>query len=696
STVTNSTISGNIGGSDDEGSGGIKLKRGTLKLINSTVAYNRKFGEYPNGAGINIDYLATFITRNSIIAQNIGLDDVGGIGAIINSEGYNLIGVLFETIDGDTTGNIVGTLQNPVNARLAALAFNGGPTETHALLADSQAINAGNTATSPATDQRGYARNGRADIGAFEFDGSPPTPTPTPTPTVTPTPTITPTPTPTPTPMATPTPTPAAVPTVTKGFSPSSIGQGDSSTVVITLSNSNAFNLTNAYFSDTLTNLTAVGGAVGGTCAGTNPNTLSANLTNLSFSGITIPANSSCTVTFAVTSNTIGDHPNTTSGVSSNQTTAAGAGSNTAVLSVTKKSGAVNILISEFRTRGELGADDEFIELYNNSDKTINIGGFTLRTKEGSGSVNPPTTLAVLDAGATLPARGHYLLRKEGEGIYSLASSAVADQIYTGSLGDDNGIALFASSLMFDSMTMVDAVGFGSVSDPLYKEGTGLTPANGITENGQYSFVRKVTSSGLQDTGNNDADFVLVSNTAGTFSGRVSTLGAPGPENRNSPVSRTSEFGMELIEPNYSSSASPNQARNAAQTSLMEQPNLGTLEFRRRYVNNTGQTVTRLRIRIVDMTTKNSATVYSPQADLRSLSSSDFNVTTSRGALTVKGTVLESPSNLGILGGGLNSSLSVELPGGGLAPGAAINVNFLLGVKQGGRFTFNTIIEALP
>ena len=42
------------------------------------------------------------------------------------------------------------------------------------LLSSSPAINAGNNALAPATDQRGFARNGVSDMGAFEFNGVPP------------------------------------------------------------------------------------------------------------------------------------------------------------------------------------------------------------------------------------------------------------------------------------------------------------------------------------------------------------------------------------------------------------------------------------------------------------------------------------------------------------------------------------------
>jgi hypothetical protein len=64
-----------------------------------------------------------------------------------------------------------------VDPLLGALAFNGGPTPTLALLAGSPAIDAGIDAGCPATDQRGVARpfdgdgdsTVRCDSGAYEY-----------------------------------------------------------------------------------------------------------------------------------------------------------------------------------------------------------------------------------------------------------------------------------------------------------------------------------------------------------------------------------------------------------------------------------------------------------------------------------------------------------------------------------------------
>src|SRR5205823_6602304 len=99
------------------------------------------------------------------------------------SGGHNLIGNATNcTISGVTTGNKTG------NPGLAPLGNYGGPTQTHALLPGSQAIDAGDPAGCTGyngiltTDQRGAPRafdgdgNGSAicDMGAFEnydFDG---------------------------------------------------------------------------------------------------------------------------------------------------------------------------------------------------------------------------------------------------------------------------------------------------------------------------------------------------------------------------------------------------------------------------------------------------------------------------------------------------------------------------------------------
>jgi hypothetical protein len=123
--------------------------------------------------------------------------------------------------------------------------------------------------------------------------------------------------------------------TIAKAFSPAAIVAGGTSTITFTLGNANvAVALNNASFTDTLSAMAISGAqAAGGTCTGAGTNNFADTTTALGFSGITIPANSNCTVTILVTSSTIGAQPNSTSAVTSS-IGLTGTGSNTAILTV--------------------------------------------------------------------------------------------------------------------------------------------------------------------------------------------------------------------------------------------------------------------------------------------------------------------------------------------------------------------------
>jgi len=216
-TLINSTVSGN---SADVHGGGIHTDNET-HLYNVTVASNTgsaNSGSGGDGGGVSVGSSGTLTARNSLIADNAenggGTPDCSGS---LTGEGYNLIeNTTGCIISGDTTGNVTGLAPN-----LGPLQGNGGSTQTHALLAGSPAIDAGNPTgcLDPAgialtTDQRGYARNGVCDIGAYEYN-SPGVATATPTATATQTSTATHTPTATHTATATATRTPTHTPTTT-------------------------------------------------------------------------------------------------------------------------------------------------------------------------------------------------------------------------------------------------------------------------------------------------------------------------------------------------------------------------------------------------------------------------------------------------------------------------------------------------
>jgi predicted outer membrane repeat protein len=213
--ILDSTISANE--TDGSGGGGIGADGATLFLGNSTVSGNTSVGD---GGGIYSTYSELFLDQSTITDNHttdsgndvagvfIGLgegeksasgsrhegprpgahvsavDDIHSNGTIIAGNHGTDVGVagtllsdhsLIGTIEGTTLQDIGGTIlgQDPL---LGPLMNNGGPTDTHALLPGSPAIDTGPNPVPDFpgndTDQReaGFPRvvNGVVDIGAYE------------------------------------------------------------------------------------------------------------------------------------------------------------------------------------------------------------------------------------------------------------------------------------------------------------------------------------------------------------------------------------------------------------------------------------------------------------------------------------------------------------------------------------------------
>ena len=170
--LTNVTFYANKG-TTSGGAGGAAIYNnspGQLWLWNVTVASNESTVPAALTNSGNIEVMA-----HTIVADNFGGDcnSTGTVNPL--NEHHNLAG--------DSSCSTVMTDpsdQTSTDPKLLALAYNGGPTETIALAADSPAIDAGGTCNSGGalllTDQRGWPRtvdgdvDGTAtcDLGAFE------------------------------------------------------------------------------------------------------------------------------------------------------------------------------------------------------------------------------------------------------------------------------------------------------------------------------------------------------------------------------------------------------------------------------------------------------------------------------------------------------------------------------------------------
>jgi hypothetical protein len=178
--------------------GGIYTTIGTANIVNSTIVLNRAVAgvgvanqpDAVGGGGFLTSNPPSFTTlSNDIVANNFNFDvrafgsqDVSA-DAFFSSGGFNLFGHADVEV-------LLSDLVNIADPQISALAFNGGPTETHTLLPGSPAIEHGGPATDPvtgdpiSTDQRGLLRpvddpliapadgGNNSDIGAVEVQSA--------------------------------------------------------------------------------------------------------------------------------------------------------------------------------------------------------------------------------------------------------------------------------------------------------------------------------------------------------------------------------------------------------------------------------------------------------------------------------------------------------------------------------------------
>lgn len=183
-TIRNTTISGNQGGTRP---GGLAAYGTPATIENTTITDNEGSGRsggivFAGGAG---SQEAALTIARTIVSGNedpqMFVFNYATGGAVDVSGGFNLFGA-----NGDA--GVVGFTPDPTTVVpgpgvttaqvLGKLGDNGGPTQTHALIDDSPAIDrAPSAACAGQTDQRGFGRNAdgngspsanECDIGAYE------------------------------------------------------------------------------------------------------------------------------------------------------------------------------------------------------------------------------------------------------------------------------------------------------------------------------------------------------------------------------------------------------------------------------------------------------------------------------------------------------------------------------------------------
>jgi hypothetical protein len=181
-TVTNSTFANNdpnsidiLGGSTtvtsstfaDTGFGILNETNGTLMVTNSTFT--------GNDTGISNESTAS-VTNSTITGNSRGIFNAGadlGIAGVLTMTNSILSGNSSNDLVDDNAGQTTNSHTLIGGTPLLGTFGNyGGPTQTFPLLPGSPAIGAGTTGAGiPTTDQRGVARTGHNDQGAFQSQG---------------------------------------------------------------------------------------------------------------------------------------------------------------------------------------------------------------------------------------------------------------------------------------------------------------------------------------------------------------------------------------------------------------------------------------------------------------------------------------------------------------------------------------------
>ena len=168
--IVNTTLSGNTAGTRG---GALRNNGGYLQLTNSTITANT--ASVTSGFSSDDYDQSRNLVRRSIVSANVNDTDFGVFPGVGNSPFINELGNVVGSLvflNGDYGSDVDVT-----DPGLGSLSDNGGPTRTHAVLAGSLAIDAGNTFCDMLlVDQRGQPRlvdgnddmQSECDAGAYE------------------------------------------------------------------------------------------------------------------------------------------------------------------------------------------------------------------------------------------------------------------------------------------------------------------------------------------------------------------------------------------------------------------------------------------------------------------------------------------------------------------------------------------------
>ncbi len=322
------------------------------------------------------------------------------------------------------------------------------------------------------------------------------------------------------------------------------------------------------------------------------------------------------------------------------------------------------LLINEVRSSGPGGADDSYIELYN-TGIPIPLGDFRIQSNDGS--IDLPPDAPTLDTGRSFLIAGP---------DFSLGANAHPDLVAP--VGHGGWQVLTPDT----ERTRTDVVGDSTGSH----NGDPLAVVDGAPAE-QWAFVRQHAAGRPTNTFDNRDDMVLVSTAGGRVGGVPALLGTPAPNGLADPYPSIYQMRSNPIDRGVGNNIAPNRIYAAGAP--------GQLIVMRTLTNISDRTITAAQARVTALSQaggppKPGARQPREPAQLHVVNA--YGGPLSRVSTLLRGRVWvynlsPDPPATG-LGGGLNTTLSVPLPTGGLAPGHSVDVSFSLAVDAPGDFWF--------
>lgn len=165
---------------------------------------------------------------------------------------------------------------------------------------------------------------------------------------------------------------------------------------------------------------------------------------------------------------------------------------------------AAHVVISEIQFAGVASSSGDFVELYNPTSNSVNLGTFSLVKRTSTGSTD--SSIVAFTNSDIIPAHGFFLWCNS-----SLSGILSCDKSTTSTITNDNSIGVKDNSLLIDAVTI------GAPLHPLGEGNSATTPSAGQSIERKANSLSTISSmlaadallGNGEDTDDNESDFLI-------------------------------------------------------------------------------------------------------------------------------------------------------------------------------------------